>query len=140
MNTYRNEPADTRSMGIVHSALRRDLRRTRMVLDDPPPPPDDSRRRGDRRARPLDVPFPAPAPRRGGGRRTVAVDPGARPVGRCAARSDGADHARIAPALAAVEEAAQAYGDDPSARERLLTTLSASTTCCCRTCAARNSR
>jgi hypothetical protein len=28
-------PCDTRMMGIVHSALRRDLVRTRMVLDDP---------------------------------------------------------------------------------------------------------
>jgi len=29
MDMERHEPADTRNMGIVHSALRRDLERTR---------------------------------------------------------------------------------------------------------------
>ena len=122
MNTYRNEPADTRSMGIVHSALRRDLRRTRMVLDDPPPP-DDSRRR----AIAAHVLWMC----RFLHRHHAGEDAGLWPLIRERDRSAGAlldrmeaYHARIAPALAAVEEAAQAYGDDPSARERLLTTLS----------------
>jgi iron-sulfur cluster repair protein YtfE (RIC family) len=35
LTTDPTAPCDTRMMGIVHSALRRDLVRTRMVLDDP---------------------------------------------------------------------------------------------------------
>jgi hypothetical protein len=31
-------PADTRMMGVVHSALRRDLVRARLVLESEPPP------------------------------------------------------------------------------------------------------
>ena len=38
-----NGPADTRLMGIIHEALRRDLRRTRTVLISTPPPGDDQR-------------------------------------------------------------------------------------------------
>src|SRR4051812_33757665 len=34
-STAPDAPCDTRMMGIVHSALRRDLVRARMVLDDP---------------------------------------------------------------------------------------------------------
>jgi hypothetical protein len=42
--TTTHEPADTRSMGIVHSALRRDLERTRMVLSIEPYPDPERRR------------------------------------------------------------------------------------------------
>lgn len=44
MSTTTREPADTRSMGIVHSALRRDLQRARVVIGSPPYP-DAARRR-----------------------------------------------------------------------------------------------
>lgn len=40
----RMEPADTRIMGIVHDALRRDLRRTRAALSQPPYPGSDQRK------------------------------------------------------------------------------------------------
>ncbi len=42
--TELHEPADTRSMGIVHSALRRDLERTRLVLSASPHPGEEQRR------------------------------------------------------------------------------------------------
>ena len=35
--TQPDDPADTRMMGIVHSALRRDLVRARLVLAEPAP-------------------------------------------------------------------------------------------------------
>ncbi len=123
MTTNRHEPADTRSMGIVHSALRRDLERTRMVLTDQP----------------------CPDPRQ---RRALAShltwmmhflhmhhtgeDVGLWPLIRARNRSAGelldqmdADHRRIGPAITAVEGAARAYGDDDAARERLLTAVTA---------------
>ncbi len=43
MKPERNAPADTRMMGIVHEALRRDLTRARAVLAHTPPPPDRQR-------------------------------------------------------------------------------------------------
>lgn len=122
MNTYRNEPADTRSMGIVHSALRRDLRRTHMALETPPYP-DESRRR----ALAAHVLWMC----RFLHRHHAGEDAGLWPLIRKRNRTAGAlldrmeaDHAQIAPALAAVEEAAQAYDEDASARGRLLTALS----------------
>ena len=38
MRTNDDGPADTRMMGIVHDALRRDLARTRAALASPVPP------------------------------------------------------------------------------------------------------
>jgi hypothetical protein len=38
MKTEPNAPADTRMMGIVHQALRRDLARARVALARTPPP------------------------------------------------------------------------------------------------------
>ncbi len=43
MSTEPRTPADTRMMGIVHHALRRDLVRTRVALGCEPPPADDQR-------------------------------------------------------------------------------------------------
>ena len=121
METDLHAPADTRSMGIVHSALRRDLERTRMVLTEQPYP-------------------------EGGRRRALAShlfwmmrflhvhhtgeDVGLWPLVRARNPSAGAlldrmdaDHKRIAPAIAALEDAAHAYREDGTARERLLTAL-----------------
>lgn len=119
--TTTHEPADTRSMGIVHSALRRDLERTRMVLSTEPYP-DAERRRG------LGVHL------------TwmmhflhihhTGEDVGLWPLIRAKNPAAGAlldqmdaDHRRIAPAITALEDAARAYRDDEGARETLLAAL-----------------
>ena len=43
MNDDLDRPADTRLMGIVHNALRRDLDRARAAISEPPFPADDQR-------------------------------------------------------------------------------------------------
>lgn len=123
MTTNRHEPADIRSMGIVHSALRRDLERTRMVL--------------------IDQPYPDPRQRRALASHLTWMmhflhlhhtgeDVGLWPLIRAENPSAGAlldqmdaDHRRIGPTIIAVEEAARAYRDDHAARERLLDALAA---------------
>ena len=121
MATDLNAPADTRGMGIVHSALRRDLERTRMVLGTEPYP--DARRR---RAIAAHVEWMMhflhvhhngedvglwPLVR--------AKNPGAGPL----LDQMDADHRRIAPAITALEDAARAYRDAPEARARLLVAI-----------------
>lgn len=119
--TTKHEPADTRSMGIVHSALRRDLERTRMVLSAEP--------------------YPDAVRRRGLADHVVWMmhflhihhtgeDVGLWPLIRAKNPAAGAlldqmdaDHRRIAPAITALEDAARAYRDDEEARERLLAAL-----------------
>jgi hypothetical protein len=121
METTRQAPADTRSMGIVHSALRRDLERTRIVLTDQPHPDGDRRRAisshllwmmsflhmhhtgEDIALWPL----------------VRAKNPAAGPL----LDQMDLDHQRIAPAITAVEVAARAYRDDGSARDALLTAV-----------------
>jgi hypothetical protein len=116
-----HEPADTRSMGIVHSALRRDLERARMVLSTQPHP--DGKRRRALAAhvlwmiRFLHV-------------HHTGEDIGLWPLVRTKNPAAGAlldhmddDHQRIAPAITVLEVAAAAYRDDGSARERLLAAL-----------------
>ncbi len=123
MTTNRHEPADIRSMGIVHSALRRDLERTRMVL--------------------TDQPYPDPPQRRALASHLrwmmhflhlhhTGEDVGLWPLIRAENPSAealleqmDADHRRIGPAITAVEEAARAYGDDDAARERLVDAVAA---------------
>jgi hemerythrin-like domain-containing protein len=117
-------PADTRMMGIVHSALRRDLVRSRMVLDDEAPL----------------------APRRRVALANHVVwlmdflhahhhgeDIGLYPMvlrndprtADLVADMDG-DHARIEPAITGLEGAARAYRDDaPGSRDGLLAALAA---------------
>ena len=105
-------------MGIVHSALRRDLERTRMVLST--------------------VPYPSPERRRGLAAHVLWMmhflhihhtgeDVGLWPLIRTKNPAAGdlldqmdADHKRIAPAITALEGAARAYHDEPEAREPLL--------------------
>jgi hypothetical protein len=119
--TELHEPADIRTMGIVHSALRRDLERTRLVLS-ASPHPEGKRRRAiaehvlwmmhflhvhhtgeDDGLWPL----------------VLAKNPAAAELLH---RMD-ADHKRIAPAITSLEGAATAYRDDGSARESLLDAL-----------------
>jgi hypothetical protein len=114
-------PADTRSMGIVHSAIRRDLERTRMVLSAEP--------------------YPEAARRRGIAAHVLWMmhflhihhtgeDVGLWPLIRAKTPAAGAlldemdaDHRRIAPAITALQDAAEAYRDDAGARERMLAAL-----------------
>ncbi len=112
-----HEPADTRSMGIVHSALRRDLERTRLVLASPPYP--DGRRR---RALAGHVVWMMHVLHM----HHTAEDAGLWPLIRARNPSASglldqmdADHQRIAPAITTVEEAARAYRHTECARERL---------------------
>lgn len=121
MATDSREPADTRSMGIVHSALRRDLERSRMVL--------------------TDQPAPGPPQRQALATHLVWMmhflhahhtgeDAGLWPLVRARNHSARAlldqmdeDHRTIAPAITALGDAARTYGDDPTAREDLLGAL-----------------
>jgi hypothetical protein len=116
-----HEPADTRSMGIVHSALRRDLERTRLLLNETPPPGDDQRR--------------ALAAHLGWMMHFLHLhhtgeDVGLWPLVR--SRNPSAaplldqmdeDHRRIGPAVTALEEAADRYREHASARDELLAAL-----------------
>jgi hypothetical protein len=108
-------------MGIVHSALRRDLERTRLVLGAAPYPGDERRRSiADHLSWMMHFlhvhhtgeddglwPF------------VLARNPAAAEL----LASIGADHARIAPAITTLEQAATAYRDDGSARESVLDAL-----------------
>lgn len=119
--TELHEPADTRSMGIVHSALRRDLERTRLVLSAPPYPGDAQRRAIAEHLMWMmhflhvhhtgedDGLWPL----------VLAKNPDAAELLH---RMD-ADHKRIAPALTSLELAAGAFHHDGSARERVLDAL-----------------
>ncbi len=121
MSTTPHEPADTRSMGVVHSALRRDLRRTRVVLTSPPYP-DDARRRALADHLTWMMHFLH--------LHHTGEDEGLWPLIRsrnpaAAALLDDmeADHLRIAPAVDALIEAASAYRTDAEARNTLLDAL-----------------
>lgn len=119
--TTTHEPADTRSMGIVHSALRRDLERTRMVLSTEPYL-DAERRRGLAAHLAWILHFLHI--------HHTGEDVGLWPLIRAKNPAAGAlldqmdaDHRRIAPAITALEDAARAYRDDEGAREPLLAAL-----------------
>jgi hypothetical protein len=121
MSTGVHEPADIRSMGIVHSALRRDLERTRMVVS-AAPYPDEKRRRAVASHMLWMMHFLHV--------HHTGEDVGLWPLVR--SKNPGAvdlldrmdeDHKGIAPAITAMEEAARAYRDDPSTRERFVEAL-----------------
>ena len=124
LGTDLDGPCDTRMMGVVHSALRRDLVRVRMVLDDPG--------------------WLTPARRAGLAEHVLWLmhtlhvhhhgediglypmvlrnDPGTREL---VEDMDG-DHQRIDPALEALEEAARAFGAEaPGSPAGLLAALTA---------------
>ena len=114
-------PADTRTMGIVHSALRRDLERTRVALST--------------------APYPYGARRRVIGDHLLAMmhflhvhhhgeDAGLWPMVQRKDPSTGPllermerDHEQIATAISALEEAAEGYGSGGLGREPLLSAL-----------------
>lgn len=113
--------AKMRNMGIIHSALRRDLERIRLTLETQPYP---ERRR--RRALALHVLWVMNVLHL----HHTAEDVGLWPLIRVKNPSAGAlldemdaDHKRIAPAMRRVEEAARAYRDDGSTREGVLAAL-----------------
>lgn len=116
-------PADTAMMGIVHSALRRDLTRTSTALGTLPAPGDDQRKAlAAHLAWMMDFLH----------RHHDSEDAGLWPLVRSVNPSAGDlldqmehDHARIAPAMAAVSAATRGYLDDDSvqARDRLVESL-----------------
>jgi hypothetical protein len=115
-----NAPADTRLMGIIHEALRRDLRRTHQTLTATPPP---ARRQREVLAWHLGWMMQFLHTHH------ATEDQGLYPMVRdrdpdAAGLLDEmhADHTAIAPAIAAVERGAASYGerDDSTQRERLL--------------------
>ncbi|GAB85756.1 hemerythrin domain-containing protein [Gordonia rubripertincta] len=121
MSTTPHEPADTRSMGVVHSALRRDLRRTRVVLTSPPHP-DDARRRALADHLTWMMHFLH--------LHHTGEDEGLWPLIR--SRNPGAaallddmeaDHLRIAPAVDALVDAASDYRVSTESREALIRAL-----------------
>lgn len=116
-----HQPADTRSMGIVHSALRRDLERTRLVLTEQHQP-DPGRRRAVAEHLEWMMRFLH--------QHHSGEDAGLWPLIRSQNPSAGPlldqmelDHHRIAPAVSALEGASRRYGDDETAREELLDAL-----------------
>jgi len=123
MRTNLHEPADTRSMGIVHSALRRDLRRTRIALEAPPYP--ERKHRRQLAAHVLWLMHVLHL-------HHTAEDSGLWPFIRARNPAAGAlldqmdaDHKRIAPAIRALEDAARTYRADESSRTAMLDSLTA---------------
>lgn len=121
MTATTHEPADTRSMGIVHSALRRDLERTRLVLSTAPYP--DPQRRRALAAHLLWMMHFLHVHHTGEDRGLWPLIRAKNPAARGLLDQMDADHKRIAPAITTLEDAARAYRDDPDAREPLLTAL-----------------
>lgn len=118
MATDAHEPADTRSMGIVHSALRRDLERTRLVLNQTQPPD-----KPQRRALATHLIWMMHFLHLHHSGEDVGLWPLIRSRNSSAARvldQMDKDHRSIEPAAAALEKAAHAYRDDASARDDLL--------------------
>lgn len=114
-------PADTRTMGIVHSALRRDLERTRVALTTSPYPEGAQRRAIGEHLRTM--------------MRILHVHHGGEDAGLWPAvqRKNPAtqpllermerDHEEIAPAIAGLEQTAEHYGAGAANREELLAAL-----------------
>ena len=120
MTTSADAPADTAMMGIVHSALRRDLTRTAEAISSEPPPGDEQRQAIAKHVTWM-MDFLH--------RHHLGEDDGLWPLVRQREPLAGAlldemdaDHARIAPQLESVTAAAKHYGSDssPQAKESLL--------------------
>jgi iron-sulfur cluster repair protein YtfE (RIC family) len=119
MRTQSDRPADTRMMGIVHDALRRDLSRATAALASTPPPPDQRRVAVAAHVRWLMDFLHA---------HHAGEDQGLWPLVRAHNPAAGdlldqmdADHARIGPQIDHVQDAAATYGTDasPAARQGL---------------------
>jgi hypothetical protein len=119
MKTSNDRPADTRMMGIVHDALRRDLSRATAALSSTRPPPDQRRVAIAAHVRWMMNFLHA---------HHTGEDQGLWPLVRAHNPAAGdlldqmdADHARISPQIDRVQEAAITYGTDasPTARQGL---------------------
>ncbi|MCW2756806.1 MAG: polyketide cyclase, partial [Nocardioidaceae bacterium] len=118
MNQRDQLPADTRTMRIVHHALRRDLTRATQVLRQPPyPHPRQRAALADHLVWMMDFLH----------QHHASEDAGLYPVVRrrnpaAAALLDemDRDHDAIGPGMAGLQAAATAYRDDPGAREQVL--------------------
>ncbi|MGW6378434.1 hemerythrin domain-containing protein [Rhodococcus sp. NPDC055112] len=122
MENNLHEPADTRSMGIVHSALRRDLERTRLVLES-----QSCLDTKHRRALAKHIVWMMHVLHMHHTAEDVGLWPLIRvrnPAASPLLDQMDADHKRIAPAVIALEQAARAYRDDGSTHEQLLGALS----------------
>ena len=112
MKTSNNQPADTRIMGIVHDALRRDLQRAETAITRTPPPPQARRVAIAAHVRWL-MDFLH--------RHHAGEDQGLWPLVRAHNPAAGdlldqmdTDHARIGPQIDQVQNAAATYGTDAS--------------------------
>src|SRR5258708_27566923 len=123
MKTHRDRPADTRTMGIVHDALRRDLQRAETAITRTPPPPEAQRVAIAAHVRWLMDFLHA---------HHTGEDQGLWPLVRAHNPTAGdmldqmdADHARSGPESDRVQEAAITYGtaDSHAARQGLATAL-----------------
>jgi hypothetical protein len=114
---------DTRMMGIVHSALRRDLVRTRMVLDDPALL-SDARRIG-LADHVLWMMHALHVHHHGEDIGLYPMVLRNDPTTRDLVEDMDADHQRIDPAIAVLEDAARAFRADVGARSGLLSALAA---------------
>jgi hemerythrin-like domain-containing protein len=114
---------DTRMMGIVHSALRRDLVRTRMVLDDPALLTDE--RRTGLADHVLWMMHALHVHHHGEDIGLYPMVLRNDPATRELVEDMDADHQRIDPAIAVLEDAARAFRADPEARIDLLSALAA---------------
>jgi hemerythrin-like domain-containing protein len=114
---------DTRMMGIVHSALRRDLVRTRMVLDDPALLTDE--RRTGLADHVLWMMHALHVHHHGEDIGLYPMVLRNDPATRELVEDMDADHQRIDPAIAVLEDAARDFRADPGARIALLSALAA---------------
>ena len=117
-NTAADAPADIRLMGIVHDALRRDLRRTRQVLTATPPPAGRQRQALAEHVRWMMQFLRA---------HHATEDDGLYPMVRQRTPQAAdlldqmhAEHATIGPAIVAVERAAEGYGRGNGGRQQQL--------------------
>lgn len=118
-------PADTRMMGIVHRALRRDLARATAVLGATPPPAEEQRRAvAAHLAWMLEF---LHAHHESEDRGLYPVVRGRRPDAAALLDAMDEDHRGVATKVEAVEAAAAAYGtsDDSAVRDQLLEAIAA---------------
>lgn len=121
MTSTLDSPADTRMMGVVHSALRRDLVRALLVLE-ADPPPDDVRRvaLADHLLWMMDfLHHHHSGEDEGLYPMVVAKNPEAADL----VGAMDAEHGAIAPAMATVADAARVYRDDPGNRPQVVDAL-----------------
>jgi hemerythrin-like domain-containing protein len=111
-----SQPADIRDMGIVHSALRRDLRRMAMVLESDAPITDDRRRALADHA--LWMMHFLHVHHSGEDDHLWPAIRSRNPDAAALLDQMDADHRRIAPAITALEEASRAYAADAFAHDR----------------------